>query len=180
MPTPEEQLATMIANLESNSGKPLEWWLDVVDGSGLSKHGEKVAFLKTEHGLGHGLANAVVHLAGRRQEDGDDDPVDAQYQGKEHLRPIHDAVVAVVSGFGDDVEIAPKKASVSLRRSKQFALIEPATKTRVDVGINLKGEPPSDRLEAAGGMCTHRVRLTDVSEVDDELMGWLRQAYERA
>ena len=182
MPTPEEQLQKMMAKLEADSGKPVSWWLDVVDGSGLAKHGEKVTLLKSEYGLGHGYANALVRLATQRQEggNGEDDLVTAQYQGKEQLRPIHDAIVAAVRWFGDDVECAPKKASVSLRRSKQFALIEPATKTRVDVGINLKGDPPTDRLLEAGGMCTHKVKLSDVAEVDDELVGWLRDAYERA
>ena len=182
MPTPEEQLQTMIANLEADSGKPLSWWLDVVDQSGLAKHGEKVAYLKSKHGLGHGYANAVVALAKQRSEGvaGSDDLVEAQYRGKEQLRPIHDAIIAAVTDFGDDVEVAPKKSSVSLRRSKQFGLIEPATKTRVDIGINLKGDEPTERLLAAGGMCTHKVRVSDVAEVDDELIGWLREAYERA
>jgi len=182
VPTPEEQLRTMLANLEADSGKPVSWWFDVIDQSGLTKHGQKVAYLKSEHGLGHGYANTLVHLATQRTEVGNEtvDLVGAQYRGKEQLRPIHDAVITAVSGFGDDVEIAPKKTSVSLRRSKQFALIEPATKTRVDIGINLKGDEPTERLLAAGGMCTHKVRVSDVAEVDDELIGWLREAYERA
>jgi hypothetical protein len=172
----------MLANLEADSGKPVSWWFDVIDQSGLTKHGQKVAYLKSEHGLGHGYANTLVHLATQRTEVGNEtvDLVGAQYRGKEQLRPIHDAVITAVSGFGDDVEIAPKKTSVSLRRSKQFALIEPATKTRVDIGINLKGDEPTERLLAAGGMCTHKVRVSDVAEVDDELIGWLREAYERA
>lgn len=182
MPTPEEQLQKMVAKLEAEFGHPLDWWLDRIDESGLTKHGEKVAFLKSEYGLGHGYANSLVHLATRRAEGDSDseDLVDAQYRGREQLRPIHDAVVDAVKGFGEDVEIVPKKTSVSLRRSKQFALIEPATKTRVDIGINLKGDEPTSRLLAAGGMCTHKVRVSELAEVDDELIGWLREAYERA
>jgi hypothetical protein len=182
MSTPEEQMQTMMANLEADTGKPVSWWLDQVDQSGLAKHGEKVAFLKSEHGLGHGYANALVHLATQRAEGGsfEEDLVEAQYRGKEQLRPIHDAVVAAVRGFGDDVEVAPKKTSVSVRRSKQFALIEPATKTRVDIGINLKGEAGTDRLIEVGGMCTHKVKVSGVAEVDDQLIGWLREAYARA
>lgn len=67
-----------------------------------------------------------------------------QYAGdKSGLRPIYEAVVAAVRTFGDDVEIAPKKTSVSLRRSKQFALVQPSTRTRVDLGIQLKGVEPA-------------------------------------
>ena len=36
------------------------------------------------------------------------------------------------------------------------------------------------RLEPTTGMCTHRVRLTSPDELDDEVIGWLREAYERA
>jgi hypothetical protein len=89
-------------------------------------------------------------------------------------------LIKVVSKFGDDVELAPKKAGVSLRRSKQFALIEPSTKTRIDLGITLKGIAPTDRLKVVGGMCTHKVGVTSLDQVDDELIGWLRDAYERA
>ena len=109
----------------------------------------------------HGFANLV---ANKTLES--DNLVETQYSGgKAGLRPIHDALVKLAKGFGDDVEIAPKKASVSLRRSKQFALITPATKTRVDLGINLKGVEAQGCLEAAGGMCTHKIKLEAVSEI---------------
>ena len=81
------------------------------------------------------------------------------------------------------MELAPKKAYVSLRRRKQFGCLQPSTATRFDVGINLKGVAPAGRLEASGSfnaMVSHRVRVSDVNEVDDELIGWLRQAYDQA
>jgi predicted transport protein len=91
--------------------------------------------------------------------------------------------MAAVAKLGKDVEVAPKKAYVSLRRAKQFALIQPSTKTRVDVGIQLKDAAPSGRLEASGSfnsMVSHRVRVGAVGEVDKELVGWLKEAYEAA
>jgi uncharacterized protein DUF5655 len=81
------------------------------------------------------------------------------------------------------VELSPKKAYVSLRRSKQFGLIQPSAATRLDVGLNLKGVAAKGRLEASGSfnsMCSHRVRLSSAAEVDDELLGWLQRAYEGA
>jgi len=93
------------------------------------------------------------------------------------------ALVTKVGGFGNDVDLSPKKAYVSLRRSKQFGLIQPSTATRVDVGLNLKGVAPKGRLEASGSfnsMCTHRVRLESVKDVDAELVSWRKQAYEKA
>mgnify|MGYP000989000631 CR=1 FL=1 len=183
MSEPDKALATMIANLEKNTGHDLDWWVGVATGSGKSKHGEVVAFLKSEHGLGHGYANMVAITARDRAAGGPaaaDDLVDAQYRGKESLRPIYERLLAEATALGDDVEVAPKKASVSLRRSKQFALVEPATKTRIDLGLNLKGVPGTERLRETGGMCTHKVSVTDPSAVDSELLGWLRRAYDMA
>ena len=79
-------------------------------------------------------------------------------------------------------EIAPKKAYVSLRRKKQFAMIGPATKTRVEVGLNMKGVQATERLvvEPPGRMCRYKVKLTDPEGVDTELLAWIRQAYESA
>lgn len=111
----------------------------------------------------------------------DDDLVVAQYSGtKAALRPIYEELRAAASALGDDVEVSPKKASVSLRRSKQFALIEPASAKRVQLGLNLRGVEPSGRLEVTTGMCTHRVSITAVDEVDDDVRGWLRAAYDLA
>ena len=99
---------------------------------------------------------------------------------KAGLRPLYELLVASATDLGPDVEVAPKKATVSLRRAKQFALITPATKDRIDLGLNLPGDPGDGRLVVAGGMCTHKVGLRGVDEVDTELLGWLRDAYQRA
>lgn len=176
-----DQLASMIANLESNTGHDLEWWVTQALASGKERHGEIVSHLK-DLGLTHGYANLVAITARERREGpaSDAELVAAQYRGKESLIPIYEKLLAASTALGADVELAPKKAGVSLRRSKQFALIEPKTKTRIDLGLNLKGEPEQGRLKTAGGMCTHKVALTSVDEVDRELIGWLQDAYGRA
>ncbi len=182
--TPEQMAAAMIANLAHKTGKDLKQWLAVVRQFGEERHGEIVKRLKSEHALTHGYANLVAHSFRQGATGLPDEArlVDAQYAGaKASLRPIYEKIVSTVSGFGQDVMIAPKKTYVSLRRNKQFALVQPSTRTRVDVGINLPGQTPTSRLEASGSfnaMVSHRVRLSDLDQVDAEIIEWLRNAYE--
>lgn len=182
--TPEEMAASMIANLEDKTGKDLAGWLEITKASGLEKHGQIVKLLKSEHGMTHGYANLVAHetLSGGQAQPTVNDLVENQYSGaKADLRPVYDSLIVEISKFGPDLEIAPKKTYVSLRRNKQFGLIQPSTKTRVDVGINLKGSEPTERLEPSGSfnaMVSHRVRLSGADEVDSELIGWLKAAYD--
>ena len=182
--SPEEMAAAMIANMKEKTGKALPQWLEIARSAELEKHGQIVKFLKTEHGMTHGFANMVAHktLESDAGSLDDGDLVAAQYTGpKADLRPIYDTLITKIKKFGNDVELAPKKAYVSLRRNKQFGLIQPSTKTRVDVGINLKGVTAKGRLEASGSfnqMVSHRVRVSDVNEVDRELLAWLEKAYD--
>lgn len=182
MATPEEQLATMMANIPEKTGKPLAEWIKLIRASGLEKHGEIMKLLKSEHGVTHGFANLITAKARETGEPvGETDLIATQYDGpKAALRPLHDAITAYALSLGPDVEIAPKKTSVSLRRKKQFALITPATKTRIDLGLALKGEEPSGRLETYNAMCSHRVRLETVSDLDTAVKAWMKTAYDRA
>ena len=179
----DDQIRNQIANIERSTGRTLAEWIAVVHASGLDRHAAAVSMLKAEHGLGHGNANIIVVKAREAAAGGptaDDALVDAHYAGKNAgLRPAYDAVVRAVTSFGDDVELAPKKAYVSLRRRKQFAQVGPAA-GQLEVGLNLPDAEPTERLKATTGMATHRVRIADTSGLDDELIGWLREAYERA
>ncbi len=186
--SPEEQAAAMIANMKEKTGKTLAQWISIAKKSGEEKHGGLVKHLKSEHGMTHGFANLVAHKtlksdAGSAADAGAD-LVAAQYAGaKADLKPIYDAVIKAVETIGKDVEIAPKKTYVSLRRSKQFALVQPSTKTRVDLGINLKDEAASGRLEASGSfnaMVSHRIRLEKPGDVDKDVKAWLKKAYQQS
>lgn len=181
------EVANMIANLEKSTGKTLAQWVEIAKNSGKEKHGEMVTYLKEQHKIGHGYASMIVHTlksSAAPMVDDRDALVEAQYaKGKEHLRPIYDKLAAIISGFGDDVVFVPMKAYVSVKRNKQFACIQPTTKTRMDVGIKMKkGYAATERLTAGGfnGMVSHLVKVSDISEIDDELTGWLREAYESA
>ncbi len=190
MSTVDDATATMVANFPAKTGRPLEDWLKLVRASGLTRHGEIVSMLKAEHGMSHGFANLTALRALNPADAAADDPLDAIYAGakapaiyagaKAPLRPLHEAVVSVARAFGADVELAPKKPYVSLRRAKQFATVGPASGGRIEVGLNLAGRESGGRLEPTSGMCTHRVRIAAEAELDPELRGWLREAYDRA
>lgn len=178
----DQALQTMINNMPEKTGKSLEEWTLILKEKNFVKHGEAVKFLKTEYGVTHGFANTIVTLSKNDQSSSDDLLVN-QYKGKENLRPIYDKLIKEISKFGNDITNTPKKGSVSLIRKRQFTLIKPATKTRIDLGLKIKEKPVAGRLENSGPfgtMCTHRVQLTSVDEVDNELIGWIKEAYDKS
>lgn len=175
----------MEQNLKEKTGKTLDEWKSILATKSFTKHGEYMTFLKKEQGLTHGFANFIT-LKFREADAGSADAADlvaAQYKSKESLKPIYDKLHASITQFGNNVEVAPKKAAVSMRVKRQFALIQPSTKTRIDLGLKFNDKPHEGRLETSGpfgSMCTHRVQLTDVAQVDAELLGWIKEAYEEA
>lgn len=178
----DKALQTMINNMPEKTGKSLDEWKKILQAKSFAKHSEGVKYLKTEHGVTHGFANTIVTLA-KEETNSDDDLVDSQYKNKEGLLPIYQGLIAFVKTLGDDVTIAPKKTSVSIIRKRQFILIKPATKTRIDLGFKLKEKEITDRLENSGPfgtMCTHRVKLTDSNDIDKELKGWIKEAYDKS
>jgi hypothetical protein len=179
MSTLDKAVATQLANIQKKTGKSLDELTALVRGSGLEKHGEIVAMLKKDLGLGHGDANAIAHHSKAAPVATGDDEI---YTGaKAALKPVHDKLMAAITKFGE-FEIAPKKGYVSLRRKKQFAMIGPATNTQVEVGLNMKGVAGGERLKAQppGGMCQYKVRVSAVGEVDAELIGWIKTAFDAA
>jgi predicted transport protein len=181
----KKAVENQVKNLEEKTGKSIDEWITIVNTSGLEKHGELVSMLKEKYGIGHGYANMVVHKAKETHAAAspDDELVAEQYKGKEALKELYELLIKEIRQFGPDVELAPKKAYVSVRRKKQFAILQPSTKTRLDVGLMLKDTPASGKLEAAGSwnaMCTHRIKLENKTDVTPQLIKWIRQSYELA
>ena len=190
MSSVERAKATQIENIQKRTGKSLEELTELVQSSGLSKHGEIRSMLMEKLGLGYGDANMLVLYVLKTdvqlvvQEKGltTDDVLDEIYSGpKANLRPIHERLMSVINQFGD-FEIAPKKGYVSLRRKRQFAMLGPATNTRFELGINIKDLDTDERLvlQPAGSMCNYKVRLTEPDQVDETVVNWLRKAYDKA
>ena len=179
---PEESLAKMIESLKEKTGKTLEEWRVVIADAGWQKHGEIVSGIKTQHGVSHGYANQIALRSKEPGELHESDPIKDMFAKRPEAKTIYDEILVQLNTFGSDVDLAPKKGYVSVRRKKQFAILQPAS-ARLDVGIQLKGVVPNDRLEASGSfnaMLSHRVRITTLNQVDEQLIGWLNQAYEAA
>lgn len=184
MADPEAAIATQLRNIESKTGKTFAQLCKLIAGSGLTKVGDQRTMLMKELQLGYGDANTLALRAKQAALPAtpDADPMDAIYAGpKAALRTIHDGLHSAISKLGPH-EVAPKKGYVSMRRKKQFATLGPATKDQVELGLNAKSLPASSRLKALppGGMCQYSVRLSSLVEIDAELLGWVRVAYDAA
>jgi hypothetical protein len=181
--SPQEWAESVIKNLPERTGRSLEQWIELVKKSGLTKSSEIVAWLKSEHNLGQNTAYMISYKI-----TGDyDDPealLDAMYSGgKEALRPLYESLIKMAEKLGDDLTVYQCKTYTVLRRSRQFAVIKPTTKTRIDVGFALPGLGEQGRLELAknlggGDRITHKVSVESGSDIDNELFKWLKASYE--
>jgi predicted transport protein len=176
---------TMIENLKSKTGHSLEEWGGIIKSQGILKHGDIVKFLKETHGITHGYASTIASKvlgSDAASSENTDELLINQYKGKENLKAFYDKLIAEIQKFDNDFEISPKKAYVSLRRKKQFITLNPASKTRFEIGFNLKGVEPSGKLEAEKpmAMCSHKINLTDIAEIDKEVIDWIKLAFEQA
>ncbi len=177
---------TMLDNLLKNTGKSIEQWIEIVKKQNFEKHSQILKFLKEQYSFTHGFANMVA-MKSRGADAGSvenkEELIEKQYKGREHLKPLYEKLLSEVLKFGKDIEVAPKNAYVSLRRMKQFAILQPATKTRFEIGINLKGQEPKGKLEGvntSNAMCSHKINLTDINDIDNEVIEWIKTAYDNA
>ncbi|MCF8167719.1 MAG: DUF5655 domain-containing protein [Rhodoferax sp.] len=195
MADPQTATLTQLRNIQGKTQKTIAELHAVIAASGLSKTGEQRKLLMEQFKLGYGDANVVALFYGKLIPElqaapgaapkpvlTESDPLDAIYAGpKAPLRPLHQSIMAVLQAMGD-FEVAPKKSYVSLRRKKQFAMVGPATKDLIEIGINAKDLPSHPRLKVQppGAMCQATTRVGHIDEVDATLTGWLKQAFDSA
>ncbi len=186
----EHAKQTQISNIQKKTGKTLEELTALIQSSGLTKHGEIRSMLMEKLGLTYGDANSLVlyvlktdaQLAAKEKGLSTSEVLDEIYSGlKAGLRPIHDELMSAIEQFGE-FEITPKKGYVSLRRKRQFAMLGPGSNTRIELGINIKNLEDDERLipQPAGSMCNYKIKLTNVNQVDETILEWVRKAYEAA
>jgi hypothetical protein len=182
-----------IAGLPSKTGKTLEQWIDLVKKSGPADEKARRDWLKKEHNLGTNAAWWIAERAeGKGWEDGDPDAylktaeeyVEAMFAGpRAGLRPIYNELLNSCLRLGKDVKACPCKTIVPLYRRHVFAQIKPATRTRIDLGFALGDRPATGSLIDTGGFAkkdriTHRIPIMSLEDIDEEVMRWLKTAYD--
>jgi predicted transport protein len=181
----DKTVTTMIENLKEKTGHSLDEWKKIIAKEKLAKHGEIVKFLKESHKVTHGYASEIALKVLGSDADSTNDTdglIESQYKGKEHLKAYYDKLIETIDTFGGEYKIDPKKTYVSLKRKKQFIILNPASKTRFEIGFNLKGIEPKGKLEAEkpNGICSHKINLADIKEIDKEVINWIKMAFENA
>jgi hypothetical protein len=186
-----------VEELPEKTGHSLEEWVRLVERDGPKTEAERRDWLKENHGFGKNAAWWIAQRAENGKdgwEDGNPEAylkaavgyVEAMYSGsKAGLRVLHDRLIELGQALGPDVGICPCKTFVPLYRKNCFAQIKPATRTRIDFGLCLRGVKPDNKLlstggEATGDRITHRIAVTSMDEIDPFLERWLQTAYERA
>jgi hypothetical protein len=174
-------------NIHKKTGKTADGLKAIAAEKGLTKAGEITAWLKADFGLGHGHAMAVVHLIVHEEhrKSTPDDKITKLFAGnKAKWRKSYDEIAEKITGFGPDVTTSPGQTYINLLRDgKKFGIIQPSSAERLDIGIKLKGFAADGRFEEAGtwnAMVTHRVRISDPGQIDQELFKWLKRAYDAA
>jgi hypothetical protein len=193
MADPDVARQNQLRNIQTRTGKTIVELHEALAAGGLTKVGQQRTLLMEQFALGYGDANMVALFFGKPLPPLDSpataaphlpagDPLVEIYSGaKAKLMPLHGAVLDMVREFGP-FEASPKKSYISLRRRKQFAMLGPATKDLIEIGLNAKTLSPAARLKVmpAGGMCQYTVRIGSVTDIDKELQGWLRTAFDQA
>ena len=182
-----------VASLPAKTGRTLDQWVKLVKEEGPEKEDERRDWLKKAHGFGTNAAWWIAEQSVGKSNDSDPEVylrdaakyVEKLYSGpKTGLRPIHDRLIALGRSMSG-VKICPCKTIVPFFREHVIAQIKPSTKTRIDFGLALKGskKKPTKRLIDTGGLekkdrITHRIPITSVDEIDDEVKGWFKVAYD--
>lgn len=174
-------------NIQTKTGKTPADFKRMAIEKGLAKTPEIMAWLKSDFGLGHGHAMAIVHLIVHEEHNktSADDKIGKLFSGgKQKWRKSYDEILEKIKVFGPDTSISAGQTYVNLlRNGKKFGIVQPSSMERLDIGIKLKGTDADGRFEEAGTwntMVTHRTRITNPDQFDAELFSWLKKAYDAA
>jgi hypothetical protein len=183
-----------VAELKQKTGRSLDEWLKLIKQDGPPSENERRDWLKSKFGLGTNSAWWLAQRSvGKGEEASDPDQylraaekyVEEMFSGKkEGLRPIYDALLKLGLNIGKEAKACPCQTIVPLYRNHVFAQIKPTTQTRIDLGLALGNLKTPRRLIDTGGYAkkdriTHRIEITTLKDIDQDVKRWLKVAYDR-
>jgi hypothetical protein len=183
-----------LAELKQKTGRTRDEWLKVIRKDGPADEKARRDWLREKYGLNTMTATWLAERSfgkGAEMEDPDlylesaERDVDEMFSGgKAQLRPVYDALLKLGLKTGKEAKACPCTTIVPLYRNHVFAQIKPTTQTRIDMGFALGDMKPSGRLIDTGGFAkkdriTHRIPITSLDDIDDEVKRWLKVAYDR-
>jgi hypothetical protein len=184
----------ILRNLKEKTGRSLEEWLALLQKEGPTSAKERRDWLKKKQALGNNTAWMIAERSVGKGFGGTDEKaylvaapnyVETMFKGKEALRPAFDSLLKSALEQFPEIRVCPCATIVPLYRKHVFAQLKPATKTRLDLGLCLKGFTGqlSPRLVDTGGLqkgdrITHRFELGPEELPDAEMLNWMKIAYE--
>jgi hypothetical protein len=191
---PSSKMAmNVIASMKDKTGRSLDEWVELVKKKAPADEKGRMTWLKEKHDLGTNYAGWITEVSFGRGMDMIDPElylaaaekyVDEMYAGKkEHLRPVYDALLKLGLNVAGDIKASPCQTMVPFYRNHVIAQIKPTTNSRIDMGFALKDMKPTGRLIDTGGFAkkdriTHRIEITSLDDIKDDIVKWLKKAYE--
>jgi predicted transport protein len=186
--SPKEMGESIARNLPEKTGRTFAQWVALTKKEAFPNRKQAVEWLMATHKLGRVTANFIAadaegkSIAAAYSDEGA--LLNTMFDGERAaLRPVYDAVTKAARALGKDVELTVCKTYVGIRRGRQFAIVKPTTRTRLDLGLVLPKVKPAGSLLKAGSIgndrMTHRMELTSKKDLNAELKAWLKTAYDQ-
>lgn len=185
------RMGAIVEKMQEKTGKTITEWIAFVKDHGKAdqKAREIQVWLQKEHKVTNNYAMTIAEYVkgtGGPENYRPEQIVDEQYSGKkEHMRPLYDTLLELSFALGEDVKACPCKTFVPIYRDHVIAQIKPTTNTRIDLGLALGDLEATGKLIDTGGFAkkdriTHRIPISSLKDIDDEVKQWLKEAYKKS
>lgn len=177
----------ILDNLKAKTGRSYAEWLAELQRQKLETESAQRDYLKKDMRLGTQQAALIAERAqgkGRAEDYRPEALVAQMFAGKPALLPVYEQVLDFALSLSG-VQASPCATIVPLYRGHVFAQLKPASKSRLELGLCLRGEPFSGRLKDTGGSAkkdriTHRIDLATAADFDTFAQHWLHEAWQRS
>lgn len=186
MKTANEMERDFLGSLEENYGKPLNYWMDIIDRNNFDKLGQIQTWLKKQHNFRHTDAwmLAAIYMNGGKPVYADENELlDNQMAKFVNMRTlfefVSDRILKSVPGSKREI----KKTYVSFKKKREFAAVS-IKKNEIRLGMDLGERAFDDTVQKAkltGPMSriSHMVVIAEEGDFDENIAGMLNTAASR-